>query len=117
MGNSENSNTIKSAALMIMAGGLLGAGVALLFAPQSGRRTRRDIARYSRLARKGVADKVEDFTENVYDLVEIIGDYAEEFLKKGKNVSDGVKKDLMKALEDGQEKLEKEKSRFLNLFG
>jgi hypothetical protein len=39
----EARNEKLNGALMFVAGGLLGAGLALLLAPQSGRRTRRDI--------------------------------------------------------------------------
>ena len=39
-------------ALMFVAGGLLGAGMALLLAPQSGRRTRRDIVHLGKMAKK-----------------------------------------------------------------
>jgi len=40
----ENNNSAMVGALMLVAGGIIGAGVALLFAPQSGKRTRKEIA-------------------------------------------------------------------------
>ena len=44
----DRENKVAAAALLILAGGIVGAGLALLFAPQTGQRTRKDIARYAR---------------------------------------------------------------------
>lgn len=45
----------------------LGAGAALLFAPQSGRETRRGIARSARRVQQNAQDLVQDVSENVAD--------------------------------------------------
>ncbi|UFS68542.1 YtxH domain-containing protein [Geomonas sp. RF6] len=59
-------------ALILLGGGVLGAGLALLFAPQSGQKSRKDIARFSRtvgrksdLAMRKLADNVIDFADAV----------------------------------------------------
>jgi len=59
-------------ALILLGGGVLGAGLALLFAPQSGKRSRKDIARFSKsvgrksdLAMRKLADNVIDFADAV----------------------------------------------------
>lgn len=44
----------KNTAVALIAGGLLGAGVALLFAPQSGRKTRRDLCHLAEKTRNKV---------------------------------------------------------------
>jgi gas vesicle protein len=46
----EKRNRTLPAAGMILAGGIVGAGIALLFAPQSGRRTRRKLRHLGRKA-------------------------------------------------------------------
>ena len=58
-----------AAALLILAGGIVGAGVALLLAPQSGQRTRKDIARYARKTKNRANDVVDDLSATVSDLV------------------------------------------------
>lgn len=44
----DRDKKIAAAALLVFAGGVIGAGLALLFAPQSGTKTRKDILRYSK---------------------------------------------------------------------
>ena len=53
----RRENDIATGTLLLVAGALLGAGIALLLAPQSGKQTRKDIARY---AKKEVLHVVED---------------------------------------------------------
>ncbi len=48
-------------------GGLLGAGLALLFAPQSGSDTRRYIKRRARRIADGAKDKYEDVKDRIRD--------------------------------------------------
>ena len=103
--------------ILLVAGGLVGAGVALLFAPQSGRQTRRDINRYSRKIRRQAEDIVDDFAGSVHGMVESIGERAEDILDKGKDLAHETKLDLIKALDEGQAKLEKQKSRLAKLIG
>lgn len=103
--------------IMLIAGGLLGAAAALLYAPQSGSRTRRDIARYSRKVRWQATDIVDDFAGNVHGMVETIGEQAEDILDKGKNLAHEAKVELIKIIDDGQAKLEKQKARLAKIIG
>ncbi|RNC70993.1 MAG: YtxH domain-containing protein [Desulfuromonadales bacterium] len=112
----ERNNTVVVGALMLIAGGILGAGTALLFAPQSGRKTRRDIGKYVRKTRNEAEEMVEDFSDKVSDVVENLNDRTQEILGKGKEISLDVKKDLLKAFEEGKERLEKEKARLAKML-
>lgn len=117
---SERNNTITVGALMLVAGGILGAGIALLYAPQSGEKTRKEIGRYAKKARrKGeeALEAVEDFTDQVTEMAEAVGDRASEILDKGKDMAYGAKKGLLKAIEDGEARLMKERSRLSKLIG
>ena len=111
------NDKVKVGALMLMAGGIIGAGLALLFAPQSGNRTRRDIARMSRKVKDQAADAVEEFSETVHEMVDSVSDKAADLLDKGKDMAHSAKKDVLKAIEEGQAKLEKEKLRLAKLIG
>lgn len=117
---SERNNTMTVGALMLVAGGILGAGIALLYAPQSGEKTRKEIGRYAKKARrKGeeALEAVEDFTDQVTEMAEAVGDRASEILDKGKDMAYGAKKGLLKAIEDGEARLMKERSRLSKLIG
>ncbi|WP_136513218.1 MULTISPECIES: YtxH domain-containing protein [Geomonas] len=116
----DRDNKVMVGALMLLAGGIIGAGVALLYAPQSGQKTRKDISRYAKKARrKGeeALEAVEDFTEQVTDMAEAMGDRAAEILDRGKDMAYGAKKNLLKALEDGEARLTKERARLAKMIG
>lgn len=65
------SNTMFDA-LMLFGGGIVGAGLAFFLAPQSGRKSRKDVARFGRSMSKksnrvfrGIADDVKDLTDTM----------------------------------------------------
>ncbi|KAB0669546.1 YtxH domain-containing protein [Oryzomonas sagensis] len=107
----ERDKKVAAAALLMVAGGIVGAGLALLWAPQSGQRTRRDISRYARRAKTRADEAVEDLTTNINDLVETIGEKTDELVEKGKDVASGARKDLMRLIEEGASRLEKFRTR------
>ncbi|GLI39748.1 YtxH domain-containing protein [Geobacter hydrogenophilus] len=113
----DKNNTLVVGSLMLIAGGILGAGAALLFAPQSGKKTRRDIKKLARRARSEAEEMVEDFTDKVTDVVDNLNDKTQDILARGKEISLDVKKDLLKAFEEGKDRLEKEKSRLAKMIG
>lgn len=117
MSDSEDRNTVVVGSIMLVAGGLLGAAAALLFAPQSGRQTRRDLARYSRKVSRQAEDIVDDFAGNVHGMVETIGERAEDILDRGKDLAHEAKVELIKIIDEGQAKLEKQKARLAKIIG
>ena len=106
----DRDRKIAAAALMVFAGGVIGAGLALLFAPQSGSRTRNDILRYSKKARNRADEAVDGLAADVSNLVEAIGEKTDVLLEKGKNVAGSARKDLIRLIEEGASKLEKFRS-------
>ncbi len=102
----ERDNKIAAAALLILAGGIVGAGVALFFAPQSGKRTRKDVVRFSRKTKNRATEAVDDLSANISDLVDTIGDKADDLLEKGKGVAGSARKDLIRLIEEGASRLE-----------
>jgi len=116
----HRENKVMVGALMLLAGGIIGAGVALLYAPQSGERTRKEIGRYAKKARrKGeeALEAVEDFTEQVGEMAEAVGDRASEILDRGKDMAYSAKKSLLRAIEDGEARLMKERARLTKMIG
>jgi len=98
---------IAAAALLMVAGGVIGAAFALLFAPQAGSRTRKDIVRYAKKARHRADEAVEELASNVNSMVDTIGEKTEELVEKGRDVAGGARKDLIRLIEEGASKLER----------
>jgi gas vesicle protein len=92
----------------LLAGALLGAGVALLFAPQSGRKTRRDIRQFA----ENVGNKAEAARlELQHSIDNIIGDVEEklkEGLTSGMDWTDSKIVDLQRALESARKSIVEE---------
>jgi len=114
---SDRNSTYKAGALMLVAGGLVGAGIALLFAPQSGRATRKDICRYARKARRRGEDVVDEFTDSVSKMVDTVGERASDILERGADLAVDARREILKAIEHGHEKLEKQRVRLSKFFG
>jgi gas vesicle protein len=112
----ENNNNAMVGALMLVAGGIIGAGVALLFAPQSGKRTRKDIVRLAKKTRYKAEDVVDNFTDTLSDMVEAVGVKASDILDQGKDLAYDAKKEVLRAIEDGQTKLEKQRIKLAKLI-
>jgi gas vesicle protein len=102
----DRDKKVAVAAMLILAGGIVGAGVALLFAPQSGQRTRKEIVRYARKTKNRADEAVDDLSANISDLVDTIGDKADDLLEKGKGVAGSARKDLIRLIEEGASRLE-----------
>lgn len=102
----DREKKVAAAALLIVAGGIIGAGLALLFAPQSGQRTRKDISRYAKKTRIRAGEAVDDLSDNISDLVDSIGDKTDDLVEKGKAVAGSARKDLIRLIEEGASKLE-----------
>lgn len=103
----DRERKLATAVVLIAAGGVIGAGLALLFAPQSGARTRKDVVRYAKKARNRADEAVEELSVNVNNLVDTIGEKTEELVEKGKDAAGSARKDLIRLIEEGASKLEK----------
>ena len=103
----KKEKTISSGALLLLAGGIIGAVAALLYAPQSGQRTRRSLNKYAKKVRMRTKDATEDLKDNINNMVETIGDKTDILVERGKEVAGGARKDLIRLIEEGASKLEK----------
>ena len=92
-------------------GGVIGAAVALLYAPQSGRDTRRNISKTARRVRRETADMIEDTIDGIHDFSDDVKDRVSEILDQGKDLSESAKKSLLRNLEQGQNVIEKQRKK------
>ena len=113
----DRNDNVMMGALLVLTGAILGAGVALLVAPQTGRATRRDIARYARKTSKIVEGVAGEVAERVAGMVDAVEETAEEFLEKGKDLSKESRKAVLDALNEGQERLGRQRDRLAKLLG
>src|SRR5512145_2296887 len=104
-------------ALWLAAGAVVGAGVALLTAPRSGKETRRDITRLAKKAGRRAEGIVEDFSEAVSGMVDAVGKEAGAILDRGKDAALEARKELLKTIDEAQGTLEKQRSRLAKLVG
>lgn len=104
------------AAGMLIAGGVIGAGVALLLAPQSGERTRRQIGRYARKVRTSAEELVRDASESVHDLVEDLSTKTSELIEQGEDVTGDWRDSFLHSLDRGEKALEKQRRRLTRLW-
>ena len=113
----DRNGDVMTGAMLVLAGAILGAGAALLFAPQSGRKTRRDISRYARKTGKMVEGLAGEVVGSMAGMVDAVEEAAEEFLEKGKDLSKESREAVLDALNEGQERLGRQRDRLVKLLG
>jgi gas vesicle protein len=101
----------------ILIGGLIGAAIALLYAPKSGRKTRKDIIRVARRAKNSTAALIEDTIDDVNDFINDLKEKSSEIADQGTDLTDKAKKEIMATLEQGQKVIDKQKQKFSVALG
>jgi gas vesicle protein len=82
--DSDNNTSVGTVLLAVLGGAILGAGAALLYAPQSGRRTRQKL----RDLREDAGDYAQDVMDKTEEYVETARAKGEEWLQKARGASD-----------------------------
>jgi len=100
-----------------LVGGIIGAFVALLYAPKSGRETRKDISKAARRIQKDTVDLVDDTIHGINDFASDVKDKVTDIIERGVEVTDHAKKEIIKNFEHGQKVIEKQKKRIIEYFG
>ncbi len=98
-------------------GGILGAGFALLFAPQSGEKTRKDISKFAKRVKNDATEKAEDIADSIEELVAAIGDKISDAVSRGKDLEEDVKKNILWVIENSQKMIEKQKAKLSKIIG
>ena len=96
----EERGSAPAVLLAFLLGGVVGAGLALVFAPLSGRETR-----------ERIKDLTEEVKEKAEGAIEEIRDKVKETLDVGKKTLEEKKSILTAAVEAGKEAFDKEKAR------
>jgi gas vesicle protein len=100
----------------VMLGGLIGAGLALLLAPQTGKKARKYLACCAKTVGGKANEAANEFAENLSDFVESAGTRAAEIFREGADLTQESKKALLAALEKGQEKLEEQRKKLADMI-
>ena len=108
---------LKKIAGAFLIGGAIGALVALLYAPQTGKQTRKDISRTARRVKREAVDLVDDTVDYIHDFTGDIKDKVSDIIDSGKELSDGAKKEILKNLDHGLKVIEKQKKRIADTLG
>ncbi|MCS7202857.1 MAG: YtxH domain-containing protein [Thermodesulfovibrio sp.] len=80
-------------------GGVIGATVALLYAPQSGKETRREIKKRAKELRKKTKKAVENLYSEVEELAETLKDRLKEIKERGQELTSDAKKEILYQIE------------------
>src|SRR5687767_7024850 len=105
--------SMKQAAGFLCAGAMVGAAVALLYAPQSGVRTQNDIKKFARKTVNRLDDLQEDIRDQVGNWVDDMAEVVQDGVDRGKTLgAEGYAQvlqgfdNMKQCVEDGRSRLE-----------
>jgi gas vesicle protein len=101
-GSMPDSVLNKNNAATFIAGALLGAGVALLLAPQSGRKTRRDLSHFANKTRNRMDAAQIELRHSIDNIVGDVAERIEEGLNRGVDWTESKTAELQRALDAGR---------------
>ena len=101
MSNDDRGSSVGTVLISFLAGAAIGSGLALLFAPKSGREVREKIKDLT----DDAVDRIKDYARDAQDKIKTTFDEGKELLKEKKSI-------ISSAIEAGKEAIEKERERF-----
>ena len=113
----DTNNRITAGAMLLVAGGFIGAALAVLYASQSGEKTRRQISRYARKVRNEAEEMIRDAAESINETVEELSEKTSELMEQGGEVAEDWRNYLLDSLERGQKGLEKQRKKLHQWWG
>jgi len=111
MENERYEAQMSRSLLMFLAGGVVGAVLAVLYAPDTGENTRKRIREGADKAWQRGRQFEEDMAGRVRDLVDEIRAKSSSLLEDGKTLAADKKRELLAAIDAGKKALEDEKKR------
>ena len=107
---------MKQAAAFLFAGAIVGAAVALLYAPQSGARTQKDIKKFARTTKDRIDDLQTDIRDKVSDWVDDMTEVVKDGVDRGKKLSADGYEQVLRGFDNARKSVEDGKSRFEQLI-
>lgn len=107
----SRENKAAVGAVLLVAGGIIGAGLALLFAPQAGEKTRRQISLCARKVRNQAEEQFRDAADTVTKAVEELAEKTSALMEQGGEVGENWRRHLLDAIEKGEKELEKQRKK------
>jgi len=99
---------------LFVVGGLVGAALALILAPQSGKKTRRDIVRLGKRAKLESEKIQQEMSHAINDLVDDVSERVQDGLERGREWTDKTTQGVLTALNTGREYIQKEIEKVLH---
>ena len=103
--------SVKHAAGFLVAGAMVGAAIALLYAPQSGARTQRDLKKFARNTGDRLDDLQADIRDQVTDWVENVTEVVQTGIDQGKKLSSQGYEKVLKGFDGAIQIVDEGKSR------
>jgi gas vesicle protein len=107
---SHHENTARDY-LLILSGVLIGASAALLFAPQSGKKTRRQLARYSKIAGNRTHHFIAGIGDSFDEVLTDILHYGGQGYEKSKQLTSRARSEILEVLDAGKKYIEEERAK------
>jgi gas vesicle protein len=104
----EKSNTTIHLATAFILGSLAGAGIALILAPQSGKRTREDLRYWGKIIRIKSEKAQREFERGMKTLVADVSEKLQNAVEEGKQLTDRTLPGLLGALDSGKKSIKAE---------
>ena len=101
--------------LIFLAGGLIGAGIAMLYAPMTGEDTRQYLTLQTQRGKRKALNVTEDFKERILHLTGELKEAADRIIDGGLQLTREKKTELIAAIEAGKKAMEEEKERLEQL--
>ena len=105
----DEENTIGFSCISFLVGSVLGASIALLYAPQSGDLTRREMREKAERTIIKAHKFEDDFKYSVNQLVGTLKLKINHLIEEGKYIAEDKKQEILEALEAGSDALVKER--------
>ena len=115
MKEERNGVNMSQQLFIIALGGLVGAALALLYAPSSGENTRQYLHMRTEQARRRAYDITGRIKENIEQLIDDIQETTDEIIEEGVELTRDKKAELLAAIEAGKKAIEEEKNKLEQL--
>lgn len=109
-------NDTAGKAMTLVIGGMLGAGVALILAPQAGRKTRREIVKYSKKAGNRTQKFIGDIGDSLDSVIHEILDASSTGIHKGRKLTALTRKEILDVLDAGKKYIDEERTKLEKLL-